>query len=49
MHVLKLMVQLIGCLKMASLCYDGQLKSLPCLVEDYVYDDLNTTSRDLIM
>ncbi len=28
--------------------YDGQLKSLPCLVEDYVYDDLNTTSRDLI-
>ena len=28
--------------------YDGQLKSLPCLVEDYVYDDLNTTARDLI-
>ena len=28
--------------------YDGQLKSLPCLVEDYVYDDLNSTSRDLI-
>jgi len=28
--------------------YDGQLKSLPCLVEDYVYEDLNTTSRDLI-
>jgi len=28
--------------------YDGQLKSMPCLVEDYVYDDLNTTSRDLI-
>ena len=20
--------------------YDGQLKSIPCLVEDYVYDDL---------
>jgi hypothetical protein len=28
--------------------YDGRLKSLPCLVEDYVYDDINTTSRDLI-
>ena len=28
--------------------YDGQLKSLPCLVEDAVYDDLNSTSRDLI-
>jgi len=28
--------------------YDGQLKSLPCLVEDYVYKDLNTTARDLI-
>jgi len=28
--------------------YDGQLQSLPCLVEDYVYDDLNTVSRDLI-
>jgi len=28
--------------------YDGQLKSLPCLVEDFVYDDLNSTSRDLI-
>ena len=28
--------------------YDGQLKSLPCLVEDYVYDDINFTSRDLI-
>jgi hypothetical protein len=28
--------------------YDGQLKSMPCLVEDYVFDDLNTTSRDLI-
>ena len=28
--------------------YDGQLKSMPCLVEDYVYDDINTTSRDLI-
>jgi len=28
--------------------YDGQLKSMPCFVEDYVYDNLNTTSRDLI-
>jgi len=28
--------------------YDGQLRSVPCLVEDTVYDDLNSTSRDLI-
>ena len=28
--------------------YDGQLKSMPCLVEDFVYDDLNSTPRDLI-
>jgi len=28
--------------------YDGQLKSMPCLVEDYVYDDLNTVSRNLV-
>ena len=28
--------------------YDGQLQSMPCLVEDYVYDDINATSRDLI-
>ena len=28
--------------------YDGQLKSLPCLVEDHVYYDINATSRDLI-
>jgi len=28
--------------------YDGQLKSLPCLVEDHVYNDLNSTSRDLV-
>ena len=28
--------------------YDGQLKSMPCLVEDHVYGDLNSTSRDLI-
>ena len=28
--------------------YAGQLQSLPCLVEDYVYDDINTTSRNLI-
>ena len=28
--------------------YDGQLRSMPCLVEDFVYDGLNTTPRDLI-
>ena len=28
--------------------YDGQLASMPCLVEDHVYDDINATSRDLI-
>ena len=28
--------------------YDGQLKSMPCLVEDFVYDDINLVSRDLI-
>jgi hypothetical protein len=28
--------------------YDGQLKSMDCLVEDYVFDDLNSTPRDLI-
>ncbi len=28
--------------------YDGQLQSMPCLVEDHVYDDINATSRDLI-
>ena len=28
--------------------YDGQLASMPCLVEDYVYDSINDTSRDLI-
>jgi hypothetical protein len=28
--------------------YDGQLKSLPCLVEDFVYDNINTVGRDLI-
>ncbi len=28
--------------------YAGKLESLPCLVEDYVYDDINFTSRDLI-
>ena len=28
--------------------YDGQLKSIPCLVEDFVYDDINTTARDLV-
>jgi len=28
--------------------YAGQLQSMPCLVEDYVFDDLNTTARNLI-
>ena len=28
--------------------YAGQIQSVPCLVEDYVYDDINTTSRNLI-
>ena len=28
--------------------YDGQLKSMACLVEDFVYDSLNSTPRDLI-
>ena len=28
--------------------YDGQLKSVPCLLEDTVYDDINTTARDLV-
>ncbi len=28
--------------------YDGQLESMDCLVEDFVYDDLNSTPRDLI-
>ena len=28
--------------------YDGQLKTMPCLVEDYVYDSLNSTSKDLV-
>ena len=28
--------------------YSGQLQSMPCLVEDYVFDDINTTSRNLI-
>ena len=28
--------------------YAGQLQTMPCLVEDYVYDDLNSTSRNLI-
>ena len=27
--------------------YDGQLKSMPCLVEDFVYDSLNSVPRDL--
>ena len=28
--------------------YTGQLESMDCLVEDFVYDDLNTTSNQLI-
>ena len=28
--------------------YSGQLQSMPCLVEDYVFDDINSTSRNLI-
>ena len=28
--------------------YDGQLKTMPCLVEDYVYDSLNSVPKDLI-
>jgi hypothetical protein len=28
--------------------YAGRLESLPCLVEDYVYDDINTTARQLV-
>jgi len=28
--------------------YSGQLQSMPCLVEDYVFEDINTVSRNLI-
>ena len=28
--------------------YDGQLRTMPCLVEDYVFDNINSTPRDLI-
>mgnify|MGYP004451117383 FL=1 len=28
--------------------YDGQLRSMPCLVEDYVYEDINITARDIV-
>ena len=28
--------------------YTGQLQSMQCLVEDYVYDDLNTSSNQLV-
>jgi len=28
--------------------YSGQLQSMPCLVEDFVFEDINTTSRNLI-
>ena len=29
--------------------YSGNLESMTCLVEDFVYDDLNTTSKQLLM
>ena len=28
--------------------YTGKLESMDCLVEDYVYDNLNTTSNQMI-
>jgi hypothetical protein len=28
--------------------YDGQLRSMTCLVEDYVYEDINITARDVV-
>ena len=28
--------------------YTGQLQSMQCLVEDYVYEDINTTSNELV-
>ena len=28
--------------------YSGQLQTMPCLVEDYIFEDINTTSRNLI-
>ena len=28
--------------------YTGKLESMDCLVEDYVYDDLNTTSNQMV-
>ena len=28
--------------------YDGQLRTMPCLVEDYVYEDINITARDVV-
>ena len=39
----KSMVLRTGCQKMVSL-YAGRLESLPCLVEDFVYDDINFRS-----
>ena len=29
--------------------YTGRLESLPCLVEDYVYDDINTFLKIIFM
>ena len=28
--------------------YTGKLESMDCLVEDYVYDNLNTTSNQMV-
>ena len=42
------MVQLTGCQKMVSLNTMVRLESMDCLVEDFVYDNLNSTPRDLI-
>ena len=39
---MKLMVLHIGCLTMVSFAFDGTVNSLPCSVEDYVYDDDTT-------
>ena len=43
MHVLKLMVLHTGCQRMVFR-YAGKLESLPCLVEDHVYDNINLDS-----
>ena len=38
------MVLRTGCQRMVSLDMVGKLESLPCLVEDHVYDDINLAS-----